>query len=63
VKTQKGSTGNRGFGFVQMADLESQDKVLKNKIHNIGGRDCPVKIPFTKVYLTAILICNECDGT
>jgi hypothetical protein len=49
VKTQKGATTNRGFGFVQMADLEVQQTILKQKVHMIGGRECQVKVPFTKV--------------
>jgi len=62
---EKGATTNRGFGFVQMADLEVQQTILKQKIHMIGGRECQVKIPFTKVnykqkYYPLILFLLEC---
>ena len=64
VKTQKGSTSNRGFGFVQMADLESQQKVLKQKVHQISGRECQVKIPFTKNALSSkVFIGRIREGT
>ncbi|CAK5122679.1 unnamed protein product [Meloidogyne enterolobii] len=53
VKIQKGSNTNRGFGFVQMNDLESQRKVLQQKTHYIGGRACQVKVPFTKNALSS----------
>lgn len=64
VKTQKGTKLNRGFGFIQMADLESQQKVLKQKTHFIGGRECPVKVPYTKNALSSKIFVGQIkEGT
>nr|XP_006821189.1 PREDICTED: TAR DNA-binding protein 43-like [Saccoglossus kowalevskii] len=41
-------TGNsKGFGFVRFKDYETQLKVMSQR-HNIDGRWCDVKIPFSK---------------
>ncbi|KAL3119964.1 hypothetical protein niasHT_007092 [Heterodera trifolii] len=53
IKTQKGHLSNRGFGFIQMADLEAQKRVLKHKSHIIGDRECQVKVPFSKNALSS----------
>uniref|UniRef100_A0A183CNS9 RRM domain-containing protein n=2 Tax=Globodera pallida TaxID=36090 RepID=A0A183CNS9_GLOPA len=53
IKTQRGHLSNRGFGFIQMGDLESQKRVLKQKHHIIGDRECQVKIPFSKNALSS----------
>ncbi|CAD5216271.1 unnamed protein product [Bursaphelenchus xylophilus] len=44
-KDQKGES--RGFGFIQMDNIEQQSAVL-NAEHTIGSRKCQVKLPGTK---------------
>lgn len=40
---------SRGYGFVRMADLEAQKKILDKEFHEIDGRRCQVKVPQSKV--------------
>lgn len=48
VKKDPISGQSKGFGFVRLANLETQARVL-SKRHMIDGRWCDVKIPISKV--------------
>lgn len=47
LKTHPDTGKSKGYGFIKFADYEVQKRVTSKK-HQIGGRWCDVKIPYSK---------------